>query len=177
MKYVIIIIVISLILSIAVGIIWLWPTYQDFSKLKTQLAQKKIELANQNKYAQQLQEIGEQFDEKKELVDKINNALPISPHISSLLDFLQESAKQTGMSFEDIGWHELTSSEIEKIKTRMREYSVRITASGSYSAFKNFLFVLERSARLIDVVQTDFSLSSEQGKPMSFELILKVRSY
>lgn len=175
MKYAVIIIAIGLVVSIIVGVVLLWPKYQEFSDLRTQLVQKKTQLENQNKYIQQLEAMEEKLKEKQELADKVNSALPIGPDIPSLLEFLQKASTETGVSLESADWQELSSPQTEQ--ERIKEYSLTLNLSGSYFAFKNFLFALERSARIIEVLQTNFSISGEPNEPISFQIIMKVRSY
>lgn len=173
MKYVITIIAVSLVISIIVGALLVWPKYQELSNLRTQLEQKRTQLASQNKYIQQIKAADAQLKEKEELVSKVNSALPIGPDIPSLLEFLQEASLQTGVSLEKIDWHEARSLEKERIK----DYSLNLSFSGSYFALKNFLYALERSARLIDVFQIAFTISPEPEEPIPFKLMMKIHSY
>jgi len=176
MKYSIVIIAAGIIISIIIGAFLFWPKYQEFNNLQDQVVQKKIELENQNKYMQQLLAMKRNIEEKQELVGKVNSALPLGPDIPSLLNFLQEISVQTGMSLDSVSWQELLSPRGEK-KDRFKEYSLDIELSGSYFAFKNFLFSLEKSSRLINVVESGFSISTEENEPTSFDIVLKVYSY
>ncbi|MEA3452731.1 MAG: type 4a pilus biogenesis protein PilO [Patescibacteria group bacterium] len=177
MKYSIIIIAISVTISIILGLFLLKPKYEELNDLQSQLRQKNIELENQNKYAQLLFSIERSLEEKRDLVTKINSALPADPDIPSLLNFLKEStADQTGMSLLDVSWQEISLSR-EGRKERFKEYSLRLQLSGSYVAFKNFLYVLERSSRLINVIHSEFSMPTEENEPIFFDVILKVYSY
>ena len=95
----------------------------------------------------------------------------------NLLNFLQEMSIETGMSLEDVAWQELLPSRKEKKNGRLREYSLDLNLSGSYFSFINFLFSLEKSSRLINIVESKFSIPSEENEPISFDIILKVYSY
>lgn len=176
MKYSIIIIAVGVTISIIIGAFLFWPKYQEFNGLQDELAEKNIELENQNKYMQKLLEIEGKKKEKQELVNKVNNALPIGSDIPSLLNFLQETSIRTGMGLEAVSWQELSSSNKEK-KGRIKEYSISLELSGSYFAFNNFLFSLERSSRLIDVIESEFSISEEENEPIPFDIVLRVYSY
>ena len=176
MKYSIIIIAMGITVSIIIGVFLFWPEYRELNNLQDRLAQKNTELENQNKYMQQLLEIEEKRKEKKELVNKVNNALPLGSDIPSLLNFLQEACIQTGMGLDAVSWQELLSSNKEK-RGRLKEYSISLKLSGSYFAFNNFLFSLERSSRLIDVIESEFSISEEENEPIPFDIVLRVYSY
>jgi len=176
MKYSIIIIAAGIIISIIIGAFLFWPKYQEFNSLQNQFSQKKDQLENQNKYMQQLLAIERKIEEKQELVNKVNSALPIGPDIPSLLNFLQGISMETGMSLEGASWQELLPSREDK-KEKFKEYSLNLEVSGSYFAFINFLYSLEKSSRLINVVESRFSVPSEENEPIPFDILLKVYSY
>jgi len=176
MKYSIIIITAGVLVSIIVGVFLFWPKYQEFNSLQNQFAQKEDQLENQNRYMDQLSVIERKIDEKQELVNKVNNALPVGPDIPSLLNFLQEMSTETGMSLEGASWQEVSVSRKED-KERFEEYSLNLELSGSYFAFINFLYSLEKSSRLINVVESEFSIPSEENEPIPFDILLKVYSY
>ena len=175
MKHAVIVIAIGVVVSVIAGAVLVWPKYQEFSDLRAQLIQKRTQLENQNKYIQQVQAMEEKIKEKQELADKVNSALPIGPDIPSLLGFLQKASTETGIILETVDWQELTSAQNEQ--QRIKEYTLNLGLSGSYFAFKNFLFALEKSARMIDVLQTTFSVSAGPDEPIDFEITAKVRSY
>lgn len=176
MKYSIIVITIGIITSIILAVFLFLPEYQKLDDLQDQLLEKRIELENQNKYTSQLLATERNFEENQELVNKINSALPIGPDIPSLLNFLQEVSLETGMSLEGVSWQKLPSSREEK-KGPLEEYSLNLELSGSYFAFKNFLFSLEKSSRLINVIESKFSVPEEENESIFFNIVLKVYSY
>jgi|AntAceMinimDraft_18_1070375.scaffolds.fasta_scaffold00382_13 Tfp pilus assembly protein PilO len=175
MKYSIIIISVALIISFVVGALLVWPEYKKMNDLQTELAKKDVQLESQHKYNQQLETTSQQLKEKQEFADKVDSILPKSLDMSSLLEFLQTTCMETGMSLEGVSWQELSSPQ-EK-ETRIKEYSVNLELSGSYFAFKNFLFSLEKSARLIDIMDIDFFLLEDEEQSMPFKITLRIYSY
>jgi len=174
MKFAIPIIIISLVVSIVMVGFFLVPKYQELSALKTQINQKKIQLENQHKYIQQLKVQESKLKENQEIVSKIDSAIPDGPDIPSLLAFLQETSVQAGISIENMGWEELPfSSEKERVK----QHTFGLSISGSYFAFKNFLSAIERSSRIIDVVQVSFSVPQELEQSILFKLVTEIHSY
>lgn len=174
MKYATSIIAISLIVSVIMGLLLVLPKYQEFSGLKAQINQKRKQLENQQKHAEQLNAQNLQLKQKQELVSKVDSALPFGPDIPSLLEFLERTSTETGVSIERISWQEVSfSGQAERIK----EHTLGLNFSGSYFAFKNFLSALERNARLIDVFQVSFSLPPNPEEPISFKLVMRIHSY
>jgi len=179
MKYGLTIISISLIISIIIGAAFLYPRYQEFTKLQNQVNQKEKELENQQNYLKLLSQINEKVQEKKDLIDKVASAIPDDPDIPSFLNFLREEAKNTGVGLEQVSWREQDSRNNQKQQTN--QYIINLEVSSSYSAFRNFLSALESSARLIEVSITDFSIieetETETEEPIIFSLQLKIHSY
>jgi|AntAceMinimDraft_18_1070375.scaffolds.fasta_scaffold00463_9 Tfp pilus assembly protein PilO len=176
MKYSIIIITTGILISIIMGTFLFWPKYQEFNSLNDALIIKKVQLENQNRYTQQLLTMERKIQENQELADKVNSILPLGPGIPSLLNFLQETSIETGMSLDNVTWQKLLPSRNEE-KKRLKEYSLNLKLSGSYFAFMNFISSLEKSSRLINIVATEFSVPIEENEPIPFSLVLKIYSY
>jgi len=175
MKYGLTIISISLIISIIIGMAFLYPRYKQFVKLQDQVSQKEKELENQQSYIKLLNQTNKKVEEKKDLMDKVVSAIPDDPDIPSFLNFLKEEARNTGVGLEDVSWKEESFKKDEAKQTN--EYLINLQVSGSYFAFRNFLSALESSARLIEVLETDFSITSITEEPTTFSLQLKIHSY
>jgi len=181
MKYAIIIVSISLAISIILGAVLVLPKYQKLSHLRGQIVQNKVQLENQNKYIQQLKAIDKKMEEKQEFVSKVNSALPSGADTPSLLKFLEETAAQSGVTIKKADWQERSSAmdreQREKLKGKLKEYSIGLDISGSYFAFRNFLVALEKSARLIEAPQVSFSINQESEQAPSFRMTIKIYSY
>ncbi len=175
MKYGLTVISISLIISIIIGAVFLYPKYREFSGLRKQISQKEEELANQQNYLKLLRETNEKAEENRDLIDRVASAIPDEPDIPSFLNFLNKEAANTGVGLEDVNWSEPSASAEQRKQTN--EYSVSIQISGSYPAFRNFVSALENSARLVEVSGTDFSLEQGVDEAAVFGLKLIIHSY
>ncbi|MBU3918579.1 type 4a pilus biogenesis protein PilO [Patescibacteria group bacterium] len=175
MKYSLTIISISLVISIIIGAIFLYPKYQKFSQLQNQITEKEEELASQQNYLKILGQINEKVKERQDLIDKVTSAIPDEPDIPSFLNFLKQEAVNTGVGLEQVSWSKQVYPKDEKKQTN--DYLVNLDVSGSYFAFRNFLFALENNARLIEVLSADFSLDYILEEPTVFGLELKIHSY
>lgn len=174
MKYAGPVIVITLVVAVILAVFLILPRYRELGSLKLELSQNRENLQNQQKYAAQLEATERQLEESKESVDKIDSALPSGPDIPSLLNFLQEASGSAGVELEGAAWlEEVSAKEQENVK----EYSLGLSFSSSYFAFKNFLSALEKSARLINVSKIDFSVPQERNQPLPVQINMKVYSY
>lgn len=152
-----------------------FPKYQNLRELSRRIELEEIELKNQQKYFQSLVEISEKLKDYQSELAKINSALPSDPSLSSLLNFLEKASSQTGLVLKGIGSATFVASTT---KTEgLRETSLGIVVAGSYPSFKNFLSVLEKSARFIQIESLSFSTEEKPETPINFNLRIKIYSY
>jgi len=173
MKYTNTIVLISLVIIALIVVVLLVPTISSFARLKTRIAETEAKIETQNEFLVQLQVTAQRMEENKELVAKIENALPVGPDAASLLDFLDESATRNGVNLEEITW-------LDKNKTaegKVQDYLMSINFSGSYYSFRNFVNDIEKSSRIIDIDQIEFNSKRERGLPIEFKLYLRIHSY
>lgn len=165
--------IICFLISLVLGIGLIWPEYQDFKNIQKSIDQKKLEIQYKEKYFSELQKISEELKNYNESLSKIDSALPVSPGFPNLFEFLQKSSSQNGLILKNITIG--SSTPLEKFSD-IKETNLVLSVSGSYSAFKNFLETLRKTARLIEIESIEFSSPAEK-EIFSFNLNIKVYSY
>ena len=168
-----IIITIFLLASLVLGIGFLWPKYQDLRVLQVDIEGKRKELQSREQYLSQLNQLSQELKKYEAPLSKIDSALPSDISLPSLFYFLQKASSQTGLVLEGVGQ---VSTEALGENLDVKGHSISLSVSGSYSAFKNFLSVLEKNARLIEVESIGFS-SPPAASPFSFGIRIKAHSY
>jgi len=164
-------ITIFFLLSFFLIIFLIFPKYQNLNSLKKEIFEKEDELSSQEKYFETLQKTSEELKKYAPSLSKVDAALPKNPSLPELLNFIQKTSAQSGLSLKGISPAATSPLKGGKIKeTRMNFVLV-----GNYPDFKNFLSILEKSARLIDI--ENFSFSSPKEGPFNFNLTIKVYSY
>lgn len=164
------------------------PKYQAFKQLKAQERFQQTQVENRERFFAQLEEISQRFEGYGEALDKINSALPSSPQMSLLLNFLNKTAEKNGLLLKEIGpvtTSKLSPQEIEKIRGKetaqggkeLKETRVSLEILGDYPSFKNFLAALEKSARLIEIENVKFNTLKTGAGLFRFNLQIKVYSY
>ncbi len=166
-------IVLLLSLSLILGLLIFFPKYRDLSGLsgKIKINEEKIKL--QEEYFSNLNSLSEELKKYETELSKVNSILPDDPSLPSLLNFIEKASSQSGLVLKSISPASSVSfPQIEGAK----ETKVSLTVSGSYSDFKNFISVLEKSARLIETENISFFSPSGEGTA-DFNLRIKVYSY
>ena len=177
---------IFLIISLVFGLTLVWPKYQDFIDLRKKIEGKKIELKTQANYFEDLQKISKELKKYQSQISKIDSALPEKISLPEVLNFLQKISSQSGLLLKNIspktialevtkpGEEEITE-ETKIIKgPEIKETKINLSLTGDYPSFKNFLSLLEKSARLFEI--ESISLSSDK-EGLNFDLKIKVYSY
>lgn len=163
-----------IIISFAVILLFLagliFKGYKGLSLLRGEISIKEDELQSQEEYFDKLQNISNKLQENKDLLDKIESALPSNSETPELLAFVQKSASQSNLVLGDISLG-LMSSDKDIKKTK-----VNFLLAGDYLGLKKFISFIENSSRLIDIDSIYFSYS-EEGELFKFNLKITAYSY
>lgn len=175
-------------LSIFLGVIFLWPQYQELHNLQLKIQNIDLDIRYEEEYYEELSFISKQIDDYQKEISNIDSALPFNPSKPSLLRFLQKITSENGLILTNVGSFSVKPLSVE---ANTKEIQTSLGLVGSYPAFKNFLAVLEKSARLIEIDNISFSTSrflpvpgvpgeAESEIPsdiFSFQLNIRTNSY
>lgn len=164
---------ICLSLTVAIGLLFFWPKYQELKSVKEKVSQKRAELQYREEYLLNLKRLSEELKKYSDSVAKIDSILPPSLFLPSLLNFLEKTSAEAGLILKSLG---RVSTQPSEKWPEIKIHSFDFSLSGSYSAFKSFLFALERSARLIKTEMISLSTFGK-GPPFNFDLKIKFYSY
>jgi Tfp pilus assembly protein PilO len=143
--------------AIGTGIFLLVPRVQEYQELRAEIDRKEIELQYSQEYQLELEKISSELDLHKDALTKIGDSLPIEFSIPAFYANIQSMSSQSGMVLTSIG--ETGVREGGGVKER----SYNISVVGSFPNFKNFLSVLEKSAKLIEIENFAFSSALVEG--------------
>jgi len=157
-----------LIFSVLLFFLLISPKQVSLSTLNSELLQKKQEFESSDRSFQEILKTSERLKNYQEEISKVDSALPEDPSIPSLFNFIQKSSSQSGLLLENIG------SINVKEEGKLKKWTTNIKLKGDYSSFKNFVSILEKSARLIKVEK--ISLLIEKETP-TYNLTISFFSY
>lgn len=158
-------------LSLLVIFLLLLPKYEDLKISKKEILNREFELKTQEEHFKDLQQLSAELKKYEISLAKIDSALPENPSLSGLFNFIQKIASQSGLTLKAISPPSTSVIADSKIK----ETTITLTLVGEYPQLKNFLSVLEKSARFVEVENVSFSFPKEG--PFNFNITIKVYSY
>jgi len=179
-------IIICFFLILLIGFFLIWPKYQDLGDLKLEIEGKETELQYLEEYFSKLNQLSQELKKYEVQLSKIDFALPSDSSLAllSLINFLQKASSQNGLVFKEFSSFSIilpkpptgTPGPVEpEPPSNIKEIRLNFEVAGSYSALKNFLNTLEKSAKLIEIENISFSFGEEEI--FSFSLRIKTHSY
>jgi len=168
---------ILLFLALVLGAFFVLPKNEGLISLRQEIQEKRTELQSKATYLATLTQLSQKLNEHKALLDKIDSAIPDNPGLPALFSFLQRAASQSGLiltNLDMVSTPARSSSKSEIVQLGVNETRLNLILSGSYSAFKNFLYTLEKTSRLIEV--ESFVLATKEEGQVNVKIQLKVHS-
>lgn len=175
------IIVVSIIIGIS-GFFIIYPKYQDVALLESQVTQSKADIYNKEAHLDNLEKLSAKLQQYEEKLRKIDAALPTEPSFPTLFAFLQRTVAENGLILEDINFTPVVSRKKQDISSsrmvadqegemgaeggvgstsEVQDIYFTFDSTGSYDALKNFIFSLERSSKIWEIVSLSISSSSD----------------
>jgi Tfp pilus assembly protein PilO len=139
--------------------------------INEKVAETDFDVQSQARYFQNLTETSQELKKYETSLLKIESALPRQSSLPELLNFLQKASSQTGLSLSGLSPFSTAPTK----EGNLGETKLNLAVVGTYSAFKDFISVLEKSARFIEVDNISFS-SPKEGL-FTFNISLKVYFY
>lgn len=149
------VIFVNCFIAVIVAIAFVLPQSETLRVLKQDLLQKQIDLKERQDYFEKIKSFSRELSKRSVEMEKINSSLPLEDYfLPDIFDFLQKTASQNGIVIQDM---KPGASQLVLENPQVRKKGITMTASGSYSSFKNFISALEKSARLIQIDSLSFS--------------------
>lgn len=163
------------------------PKYYEFKNFQIKLGKAEAEYNAKFAYFSEVSKIFRELEDRKESLEKIENALPSKPQLADLMYFFQQKGAESGLIVKSILLTKISPATSE---SRIKEIVFSLDILGNYQSLKNFLSSLEGSSRLFEVGNISFgsqTLNKSQNnltaQPLvaqqvySFKLEVKTHSY
>ncbi len=129
------------------------PRYYEFRDLQIKLGKAEAEYNGKFAYYSEISKIFRELEDRKETLDKIDNAIPPKPQLADLIYFFQQKSAESGLIIKNML---LTKISPVTSDGDIKEIIFSLDALGNYQSLKNFLHLLEGSSRLFEVGNISF---------------------
>jgi Tfp pilus assembly protein PilO len=121
-----------------------------------------------------------QYNSNLTEAEKANRTLPFGdPDVPILLDYYSKMVTDSGLTLVQLGIEGRNQSEVAKQADHnsIQSVDVKLQASGSYEAFKDYLLRVRRSLRLTDVVSVNVSADEGGTDSRLLKYDLRIKTY
>lgn len=158
------------------------PEYKSLRQLEASLAQGKAEYAAQFDYFAEITKDYYIIQNRKDDIQKIDDALPENPDLGQLVYYFQKKAKDSGLIFKNL----FLSQSSANSENGVKDLTFSLNLFGDYASLGQFIASTENSAKIFDVTNIYFgsagassssSSQSQASKMFDFNLEIKTHSY
>jgi len=137
------------------------PKYHQFQSMQQKIGEKQAEYDAKFAYYSEVNKIYEQLEARKDVVEKINGAIPSSTAFGPLVYFFQKIGIENGLIVRGLYLSKVSSASIG---SDVKEIIFSLDLLGSYAALKSFLASLENSARFFETSNISFGSSATSAQ-------------
>ncbi len=147
---------ILLIITGMMFFLFAWPKYEEFREARITLAKKEAELSGESDYYAKVEKLTVEIDARKDILAKIDDALPTDALIAPMIHFFQKSGVESGLIIKAVTFTNSNASAAppignQALKRDVKEIAFMVNMTGNYRGLKTFLIAIEKSARLFEV--------------------------
>jgi Tfp pilus assembly protein PilO len=178
-------------LSFVIGLVFCFPKFQEMRVAQKQLESKETTLEQKKAYFEEIDILSEKLKQYPDELAIIDFSLPDDFSLPFLFDFFEKIISRNGLFLTNISQSQDSQSSFRSSRSsanpeifeetepgnKLQESRTSLSLSGSYFAFKNFLYSVEKSARLIEVENASFALPEDKISTLNFNITVKTNSY
>ena len=145
------------------------PAFDKTRTLNASVKEREGILLEAEAIKARVAELDREIDSKKAEVDKLNVLLPKEKMIPELLSGIESLVAASGMSLTEMNLSELSGQE------KIKKLSGNLKLNGSFVSFMQFLDLLEKNLRLIDLITVDVAAQLTDGaRVINYDLRFEV---
>ncbi|MCD6233225.1 type 4a pilus biogenesis protein PilO [bacterium] len=141
---------IFLFLSVVTFSFFTLPEHSLYLDLQEKIKEQALQISQGEQYFTNLRKAFKTIQSHPENLEKVESAIAKTPSLPPLLDYLEQSASQSGAVLKSIGIESFRSKggfPNQKIK----KFSLGLELRGDYESLKKFASLLEKSSRLVSI--------------------------
>lgn len=160
---------IMIAVSILIFFFLAMPSFDKTRMLSASVKERESILLEASEIKARVGELNRDIDSKKAEVDKLDILLPKEKMIPELLSGIESVMAASGMNLTEVNISELSAQE------KIKKLSGSLKLNGSFVSFIQFLDLLEKNLRLIDLITVDVSAQLTEGaRVINYDLRFEV---
>ncbi len=145
------------------------PSFDKTRMLRASVEERESILLEASEIKARVEELNQEIDLKKAEVDKLDILLPKEKMIPELLSGIESIMSASGMNLTEVNISELSTQQ------DMKKLSGNLKLNGRFVSFMQFLDLLEKNLRLIELITVDVSAQLAEGvKVINYDLRFEV---
>ena len=143
--------------AILVFFLLVLPAFGHTRMLNASIKEREGILKEAEEISNRIIELNSEIEAKRSEIDKLDRLLPKEKEVPELLSSLESIVSSSGLVLTEMNLSEVSDqNDAKKINGTLK-------MTGSYGAFVNFLNLVEKNLRLIDVMALDVAAQSIEG--------------
>ena len=143
--------------SILVFFLLVLPAFDQTRMLRDSIEERAGILNEAQEISGRINDLNREIEARRQDIDKLDQLLPGEKQVPELLSNMESIVSASGMSLT-----EMNLSEAAAV-SGARKINATLKLSGGFASFLNFLDLLERNLRLIDVSTLDVAARLVEG--------------
>jgi len=162
--------------AIAAGYFLVWPQYVALNKSKSDLVVKQGAVADRKTAMSSVKGLITDLEKKRQSLSAMDEGLPASPDLPSLLVNIEYLASQSGMALENLQIAGSStgpsnpSGQSKKQDSSTGIITIDLTVNGQYPQLQALILNIERNLRLLDIKSINFAQPSGETGTRSYAL-------
>ena len=155
--------------SILIFFLLVLPTFDQTRMLRSSIGER-IDIINEiQEISNRINGLNREIESRRQEIDKLDQLLPKDKKVPELLSNMESIVSASGMTLSEINL-----SDVAGVGSA-RKINATLKLSGSFTSFANFLDLLEKNLRLIDVSTLDVAAQLSEGtKTINYDVRFEI---
>ncbi|MEK7203601.1 MAG: type 4a pilus biogenesis protein PilO [Patescibacteria group bacterium] len=151
--------------SVLVFFLLVLPTFDQTRMLRSSIGERADILNEAQEISDRINSLNQEIDSRRQNIDKLDRLLPKKKQVPELLSSMESIVSASGTTLI-----EMNLSDVVR-EGNVKKISATLKLNGDFASFMNFLDLLERNLRLIDVSNLDVAAQQiERTKTINYDV-------
>lgn len=156
--------------SILIFFLLILPAFDNALMLRNSIEERENILSETREVSDRINSLSQEIELRDRDIDNLDKLLPKEKQVPELLSSIESIVSASGLILTEMNFSDVSGKEgsVKKVNSTMK-------LTGSFASFMNFLDLLERNLRLIDVAALDVAAQVIEGtKAINYDVRLEV---